>query len=310
MRLIILGGLGYHNDTIIQPIINEANSRLLPVVWKTLNEDGANVHLPDFTDETIKLWVDFLNNMQFEDNDRILVADFWNPMIFAMKFNATRKEKGIKFFTIHHGSSDLDGDFSSMPEYKEWCSKSETAWASCYDGIFFGSNVVRDKFIENHGSGKYTVAHLPISYIEETINQITATEKIERVPNKVIMPLRPDYDKGFDLFLEYAHQHPEKTFFVGSPVPQALTNLPDNVKFMGQLSRNELFRVMLSCEEVVSFARQETFGYAVLEAVLCGCKFISNYSEGTAYKELYSNFDETYVRLKLSEAKIVDEITS
>ncbi len=331
MRLIILGSLGYHDETILSPIKKEAMHRGLDVRWKIYTESdkkGSLVHLEDCTNNTIHYWRSFLDGTLIEENDRILIADFWNPMIFSMKFYATRKFKNVKFFTIHHGSSDLYGDFAAGPEWRDWASKNEYGWDSCYDGIFFGSETTRTQYLTSKGlplnSARHHVTYLPISEIERMIGNIDKTN-ITRVPNTCIMPLRPDYDKGADLFFEYAKLNPHMTFKVAAPFIDFTSfhdsikgSIPKNVYFLGVLPREELFMHELSSEYVCSFARQETFGYAVLEAILCGCKPILEYSSTTPYKELYDEcishnksfiMTDKYQALKFSQAKIINLMT-
>jgi hypothetical protein len=142
MTIWIAGSLNYHNETVVEPILAELKKRNINHVWiKPKREDGANVHVEEMTVVTLEYWEEMLKQItgSVMEGDSVLILDFWNPIIFQLKFYDSRFKMGLKFFTIHHGSSHLSGDFAAQPGYKEWVWSFEDSWIRCYNKIFFGS---------------------------------------------------------------------------------------------------------------------------------------------------------------------------
>jgi hypothetical protein len=288
MTIWIVGSLNYHNETIVGPIIDKFKEKHLQYNWfKPDNGDGANVHISEFTNQTIKYWMNFnALGHRLQKNDIVLVLDFWNPTIFDLKFYSTRNNLNIKFFTIHHGSSHLPGDFASQPGY-EWAYKFEQAWTGCYEKIFFGSYNALDQFDELE-PGQGVVSYLPIKYIED-IKKDLDLSTVVRDPKSVVMPLRLDDDKGVYDFYKIVKNNPGYNFHA-SLFHAAATKLDaPNIVYHDAMDRPTMFALMASCEYVVSCAKQETFGYAVLEAVSMGCKPILQNSTDNCYSEMYED---------------------
>lgn len=78
--------------------------------------------------------------------------------------------------------------------------------------------------------------------------------------------------KGGDIILEAAKLLPSYNFLIAGMTAQTLTvDVPDNVRFLGKLSREELRNVFLSSIYHVQISAYEGFGLALCEAMLCGC---------------------------------------
>lgn len=299
MTVWIVGSLGYHNETIVQPILDELTKRHVEHRWfKPDNEEGANVHVEQCTGETMKYWANFIAVLpKLAKNDVVFILDFWNPAIFEMKFWSTRHNLNIKFITLHHGSSHLPGDFASQPGY-EWTHNFEDAWVQCYDKIFFGSYNAIDQF-SKLPAGKGIVSYLPFDYIAKVMTKVPSDTV--RAEKSVIMPLRLDADKGALEFFEIVKNNPEYTFHASRfHCNVEIPELP-NLVMHDAMERDHLFILMSECEYVLSCAKQETFGYGVLEAVMCGCKPILQESTNNCYNEMYDEtslfYDHTKVRI-------------
>jgi glycosyltransferase involved in cell wall biosynthesis len=77
--------------------------------------------------------------------------------------------------------------------------------------------------------------------------------------------------KGIDLLLEAAEQLPEMPFsIVGMPKPDEL-HIPENVRFLGRLSQDELREVYVSNLFYMQLSSFEGFGCSLCEAMLSGC---------------------------------------
>lgn len=301
MTVWLIGSLGYHDETIVEPIIDEFNKRHVQVSWfKPDNVDGANVHVEQCTSETLKYWVNFTALLpKLRKNDVVFILDFWNPIIFEFKFWSTRNNLDIKFYTLHHGSSHLPGDFASTKEF-EWALAFENAWKDCYDKIFFGSMNAANQFPEMK-NGARIVSYLPVGYMDKIAANVP--KDIARITNRVIMPLRLDDDKGATEFFEIVANNPDYEFVaLAFHCNVEVPKLP-NLTLMPAMDRQTLFSLMATCEYAISCAKQETFGYGILEAVKMGCKPILQKSEHNCYNEMY---DESCLFEKNSSVKIGD----
>ena len=298
MTVHILGSLNYHNETIVEPIIDELNKNHQSVMWHKpipANEEGANVHIEACTGITIDYWDEMMEYKRaFKKNDTVFILDFWNPIIFQLKFWSQRDDLNLKFFTIHHGSSHLPGDFASQPGY-EWTSAFEDAWFQCYDKVFFGSYNAYD-LVRTLSFVNGVVSYLPIDYIKNVKSK--CSEKI-RMPKTLIMPLRLDNDKGAEEFFTVVRNNPDYIFnCLKFHSAVEIPNLP-NLIAHDAMERVALFELMSECEYVISLAKQETFGYGVLEAVSMGCKPILFNSPDNCYHEMYEEEATFYDHNKL-----------
>lgn len=290
MTVHILGSLNYHNETITVPILDELNRRHVKWVWSRPQshlEDGANVHVEEFTSTTLNYWKDMLRVLpDLKNGDSVFILDMWNPIVFDLKFYSTRNNLNLKFYTIHHGSSHLPGDFAAQPEFS-WTHAFEDAWIGIYDKIFFGSNNAMQQVVNKTGfkEGKYVVSYLPIDCVKNSVRP-----NVVRYDKTVIMPLRLDLDKGASEFFDVVKNNPDYTFHCSKFHANVdIPNLPNLIQHES-MSRVKLFELMASCEYVLSCAKQETFGYGVLEAVFMGCKPLLQKSSENCYNELYKEF--------------------
>ncbi len=92
------------------------------------------------------------------------------------------------------------------------------------------------------------------------------------VGNYVAYIGRLSYEKGFDLLVEVAHQHPEIAFrFAGAQRSSTTIEISDNVTFMGYLHGKELNDFIQNARFVVMPSRcYEGFPMAILEAAQYG----------------------------------------
>jgi glycosyltransferase involved in cell wall biosynthesis len=287
--IYVLGSLAYHDDTILKPLFNEFKTQGLSYSHSLIHGDGGLVHIPGKEKEVLWYWGRMLEefmHLPLMEGDKIFIVDFWNPMVVQMKFWVARMGlQNIKFYTIHHGSSQLPGDFASEPEYKNWAHYAESSWAECYDAIFCGSEVITKLMAKKCSTGKYVTSYLPITSLLPIVRN-AEYQKLERVKNTAVMPLRMDPDKGVDDFIAYVDSNPNILFMAFANEDKWKMS---NLLIQKPSTRDDLFKIEQQCEYVVSFAKQETFGYGVVEAVLNGCKPVLRGSETNCYRELFPN---------------------
>lgn len=113
--------------------------------------------------------------------------------------------------------------------------------------------------------------------------------------------------KGGDLIIETAFKCPQfNFFFVGISVPKHLNNIPDNVKFLGRMSAEELLVLFNESKYYLQLSSFEGFGVALCEAMLCGCiPVVSNVNDMPNIVK-----DTGYVLDKRNSDKLCDLLNS
>lgn len=147
---------------------------------------------------------------------------------------------------------------------------------------------------------KYKSACIP-SCID--ITKFKPVEGIERIPNTValINSLLPF--KGRYLVYEYAIANPQLQFiFIGSD--QTPINIP-NAKYIPYIKNTELPKILSQCEFFMHLPPGvEPFGRTCVEAMLSGCKIITNENNGAfSYKWMREGTLEER-KQKLKEASL------
>lgn len=83
------------------------------------------------------------------------------------------------------------------------------------------------------------------------------------------------YRKGLVQFVESAKYLPNFNFYLVGKYDDSISELkkiaPDNVHFTGYLSDTDLVNLYCSCNVYCQLSVFESFGYALAEAMLCGC---------------------------------------
>ncbi|MCA9251406.1 MAG: DUF3524 domain-containing protein [Phycisphaerae bacterium] len=150
-------------------------------------------------------------------------------------------------------------------------------------------------------SVQYPAVELPPGFSAGSDGVVSSNE---RAVLRILWPHRWEYDKNPGPFFEALlklHETDAKfelvvlgeTFRTAPPGFQtALTKLESRVRHAGYLpSRDDYWKLLKSCDVVVSTAIQENFGLAVVEAMLAGC--IPVLPRRLSYPELLINGSES-----------------
>jgi len=117
--------------------------------------------------------------------------------------------------------------------------------------------------------------------------------KGEKEPNTVLWAGNFCESKGSIGFVEYAKQNPWMKFYVAG-WGEDIKKIPENMKYLGELSTDELIKEYQRCEYFYHkpFDYEEPFGRTVVEAYLCGCNLLLNNKIGAiSWDWDYSNYD-------------------
>lgn len=117
--------------------------------------------------------------------------------------------------------------------------------------------------------------------------------KGEKEPNTVLWAGNFCESKGSVGFMEYAKENPWMKFYVAG-WGEDIKKVPENMKYLGELSTDELIKEYQRCEYFYHkpFDYKEPFGRTVVEAYLCGCNLLLNNKIGAiSWDWDYSNYD-------------------
>lgn len=313
--IYILGGLGYHKETIIEPIRREITDlRFKNNLDFGLNllhtSDSGNVWDFHLLDENylkeLKFLIEKIKQLRYNEHMSILVTEFWNQAIMILRYyiDSLGKKNNIKLTAIHHGSSHIDGDL--MGGFG-WARLNEDGWISCLDTLFVGSHYAKDEIIKKSLSKNVenivSVSYLPLpdGYPSVFFTDCTSYKEFNY---KIVFPHRFSKDKNCDSTVSFIksvcdseeYESRDIEFLVCSPDENDIPKIKERFDFerkinhrvmIKKLTRDELKEEFKLATHVYSNVHQETFGYGVMEGVLNGCIPILN--ELPVYKEFYDS---------------------
>lgn len=230
-----------------------------------------------------------------DDLKKILFLDFFQPGLDLLRYAFEQKGIECKLGSLLHGGTFLQGDLYSWG----WLAGFEKAWAGIYDAIY-----VPSKHLESQCGPLNSSSLRVFPWGMDGILPVETAKGPRDID--VVFPHRLDADKGIEDLAAIAEALPDVSFAVTSVQSEAVINenpylaklkhLP-NVKFLSSQSR-EMHNDLLSRSKVVlSCAKQENFGYAVMKAVERGC--IPVLPKSLCYPEF---FDKSYLYSSLEEA--------
>lgn len=216
---------------------------------------------------------------------KILFVDFFQPGLDLLKYAFEQKGIECKFGSLLHGGTFLQGDLYSWG----WLTGFEKAWSGIYDAIYVPSKHLESKC---GPLGAKSIRVFPWGM--DGILPVNAKDSPKDID--VVFPHRLDADKGIEDLAAIAEALPAITFAVTSvqsdsiinenPYKAKLRGLP-NVKFLSSQTRDMHNELLSRSKIVLSCARQENFGYAVMKAVERGC--IPVLPKTLCYPEFFSD---------------------
>jgi len=245
----------------------------------------------DYTVFQLKLISDLI---KIPEPSKILFLDFFNPGLEILKYFHEQKNISVKYGALIHGGTFFDDDIYNMP----WLNASELAWAEIYSVVYIASNSAKKK-LPNQIRNKAKA--IPWGLDNFARSQSNKLKKYD-----VIFPHRLSPDKGTDDLIKIVKSLPKIQFAITAPQDsKTLSSNPyyqqlkklDNVTFILQQNQRQHAQTLSQARMILSCAKQETFGYAVIKAVLNGCIPILPYSQ------CYPDFFKTkYLYRNLPEA--------
>ena len=213
-----------------------------------------------------------------KSGDIIFDADLWHPGLEAIPYMAQLADLDIKVVGILHAGTYDPYDFTAQAGLGIWGEKIENGWLGFIDRIFVGSNFHR-KLLKDNREVKCPVTVTGLPFYGKELRQEYPSENKEPI---VVFPHRLDPEKNPELFSKL-----EKAVGEGQFV--RTVDIWNNDK-------RTYYKLLAKSTVAVSFADQETFGYAIAEATALGCTPVLprklSYPEIYPDKYLFDTFDE------------------
>ena len=198
--------------------------------------------------------IEALQSGRVTSEDVLLFADLWFPGIEALQYIACLGGQRPKITGVLHAGTYDPNDFTYREGMRPWGHLLEEAWLSMFDLIFVATQYHKQLILKNHNidSNKLMVTGLPFYPDEFTKSR----KNIMKDTNLVIFPHRLDKEKNPQDFDALLRALPGMTF----------SKTTDHC-----LNKSAYYDMMAGASVAISFADQETFGYAMLEATALGC---------------------------------------
>ena len=213
-----------------------------------------------------------------KSGDIIFDADLWRPGLEAIPYMTQLAGLDIKVVGILHAGTYDPYDFTAQAGLESWGEKIENGWLSFIDMIFVGSTFHKELLKEKRDVRcPIEVTGLPF-YGANLRRQFSIIKK-EPI---VVFPHRLDPEKNPYLFDELKLAVSSGQFI-------------KTVDVWGG-NKAAYYELLSKSTVVVSFADQETFGYAIAEAIALGCTPVLprklSYSEIYPQEYLFDSFEE------------------
>lgn len=229
-----------------------------------------------FKAKQLAMIMQLFHNGQVKNGDIFWFHDLWFPGIEMLSYIRDTTNLNIKIYGMLHAGTYDPNDFLTQCLMEHWALHFERMLLRIAKGIFVATNYHKQLFIKERSNTQYLservhVVPFPMYHVKP-FNYVPFYER----ENIIIFPHRLVYEKGEI----YWHKLKE----LGK------TRLPD-FQFMAtkELCQNkqEYYDLLCRAKYAVSFAKQETWGIAMQEAVLCGC--VPIVPNKLAYKEMYAD---------------------
>lgn len=263
---------------------------------------------------------------QVKSGDAFFVADieFWG--VEAIRYMARLQDIDVKIFGFLHAASYTPGDFMvPMADIGRWV---EVAWIETCDLVFLGSVYHQDllirkrlKTIAPHLLSRLKVTGNPWRTREakELVRKGLWFEKDGRRDFDVLFPHRPDAEKRPARFLDFMEGFRGQVAFTTGRKSYRSTNDPetaDRIRELGKgewvhiftgLKRADFYSVCSRAKVTVSTAEEETFGYAMVEAMAQGS--LPLMPNALSYPELVGN-DSRFLYRDGDREDFLDKLSS
>jgi glycosyltransferase involved in cell wall biosynthesis len=219
----------------------------------------------------LKILCKIFDGGKVKNGDIFFVGDLWFPGIEMIRYMAVQLGLDVTIAGIHYAGVFDPHDFTH--KMRRWAQHNERGWLAVADYVFVGSEYHK-KLLENW-TGLVNIYATGLVWDHETIrSNISAKEPI------IIFPHRLDMEKCpqvfFDLVRRIKELKPEVKGLITSSRKGVVSNIrnlhiPDYINVKVGLTKQQYYDELAMSKVFFSSAEQETFGYALNEALALGC---------------------------------------
>lgn len=244
---------------------NPEQEQVIPNRKDFLNSTGTNITRFGQLAEVAKLFAED----KVQDGDTFFFSDIWAPGIEAIPYMAYFNDKKVRVSGILHAGSFTPSDF--VANMKPWAFDFERAVIKIADKVFLGSSqplidLMEQGYIDEYG--KMVITGIPIS--TEMMYGHAQPLPWEEREDTIVFAGRLVDEKQPHLFDRMAQDFPGYKF----------------VKTLDlDLSKPEYYKLLARAKVFVSFAKQENYGIAAVEAQAMGMNLLV--PDDLAYKDFY-----------------------
>lgn len=207
---------------------------------------------------------------EVKDEDTIFFADLWFPGLEALQYIRNVTGKKFRITGVLHAGTWDKADFTYRTGMRDWGKFIEAGWLSFIDEVYVGSEFHKE-IIEHYAGAMVELPPIKVTGLPFEAEEVDRTTTKENI---VVFPHRLDPEKRPDLFEKL--DPVEGWQFLKT---KDVTN-----------SKEEYYQLLGKAKIAVSFAEQETFGYAMLEALANGCYPIVIDGLSYASMDIYKDF--------------------
>ena len=210
----------------------------------------------------------FLLN-EVKDGDKFYFSDIWFPGIEAIKYMSYFKKINVKMYGLLHAGSFTPSD--TVNGMKHWARDLERSWIKMFDGIFLGSEQIRQDLLKVFDLDYEELNKLYVTGICYNSSEVESYRRDKKRQDIVVFPHRI---------------HPEKQLYMFEHLKKFFPNVEFIVTHHMNLSKSEYFNLLSKSKVMYSASLQENFGFAVLEGCSLGVTPVLPFNN-TDYKYIY-----------------------
>lgn len=185
------------------------------------------------------------------DGDIIFLSDIWFPGIESIRYLDFFCKKRVKLRGILHAGSFTDTDF--VRQLERWAHQFENVLFDIFDRVIVASEFIKQEVCSRRLLDPAKVVVTPFPLDNRAMRPDGERENI------VVFNGRICDEKQPELFWHM----------------QRICRVPKDTQWVStqkmRLSQDDYYALLKRAKCVVSFAKQENFGFGIAEAVQCGC---------------------------------------
>lgn len=230
-----------------------------------------------FKSKQLQQIMDLFHNGQVKNGDVFWFHDLWFPGIEMLSYiRDTTDLNDIKIYGMLHAGTYDPNDFLTQCGMENWGRHFERMLLDIADGIFVATSYHKELIISKRAGSMEKKVRKKVLVVPFPMYHKTplASDNYRERENIVVFPHRLAPEKGYkiwqDLKIAGKGMMNDWQFIATKEVCQ---------------NKKEYYDLLRRAKYAVSFAKQETWGIAMQEAVLCGC--VPIVPSKLAYKEIY-----------------------